>query len=287
MTHLENPMTRDLLSYWKPETALQILEMGGTLHHAASSQYGGLNPGDTVWIVSVLKAELVLLGRILVSKVQSYEEAVEDLQDPDLWEAPFHIRAQPGTELDLKRISIQPLAGRLRFISAGGKDRLSVIDDRINPQQLQTMRILDAASANLLRKALNFAGSVEMPRPPQTVRYPDEQLGVSLHQEGGATRVEVNRYERDPKARQACIAHHGTRCQVCGLEMSEVYGPEMKGYIHVHHIEPLAKCGVRHVVDPVRDLRPICPNCHAFLHHADPPISIGRARTLIESRQRV
>jgi hypothetical protein len=280
-------MNRDLLSYWKPDTALQMLEMGGTLHHSASSQYRLVEPGDTVWIVSVLEAELVLLGRILVSRVQTYEEAVEDLQDPDLWEAPFHIRAQPETEVELNRISIQSLAGRLRFLSARGKDRLTVIDGHINPQQLQTMRILDSGSAKRLRKALLLEQSVGLPRLIHTLRYPDEQLGVALHLEGGATQVEVNRYERDAKARMACLAYHGTRCQVCGLEMGEIYGPDMEGYIHVHHLQPLSKNGVRHVVDPVRDLRPICPNCHAFIHHVDPPVGISQARKVIESRRRV
>jgi hypothetical protein len=278
-------MNRDLLSYWKPETALQMLDMGGTLHHSASSQYRRVEPGDTVWIVSVLEAELILLGRILVCKVQTYEEAVEDLQNPDIWEASFHIQGQPATDLDVNRISIQPLANRLRFLSAGGKDRLTLIDGRVNPQQLQTMRVLDSQSVKLLRKALDLTQSAEKPWPIQTLRYPDEQLGVALHLEGGAIQVEVNRYERDGKARLACIAHHGTRCQVCGLEMGEIYGPDMEGYIHVHHLHPLSKHGIRHVVDPVRDLRPICPNCHAFLHHTDPPIGIGKARTIIESRR--
>ena len=46
-------------------------------------------------------------------------------------------------------------------------------------------------------------------------------------------RVEVNRYERDPRARSACLAHYGTRCVVCGLDFAERYGQIGQGFIHV------------------------------------------------------
>ena len=67
--------------------------------------------------------------------------------------------------------------------------------------------------------------------------------------------------------------------------MDQIYGAAMTGYIHVHHIRPLAKQGTRHQVDPVRDLLPVCPNCHAYLHQEDPPIPVTRARAQIR-RQR-
>jgi len=45
-----------------------------------------------------------------------------------------------------------------------------------------------------------------------------------------------------------------------------VYGEIAEGYIHVHHLRPLSEVGEAHAVDPVADLRPVCPNCHAVLH---------------------
>lgn len=89
--------------------------------------------------------------------------------------------------------------------------------------------------------------------------------------EGAKGRVEVNRYERNPLNRAACIAGWGTTCQVCGFDFSAVYGPIGEGFIHVHHLTPVSRLGDGYVIDPVKDLLPVCPNCHAMFHRADPP----------------
>lgn len=34
----------------------------------------------------------------------------------------------------------------------------------------------------------------------------------------------------------------------------------------MHHIKPISEIGGEYVVDPVRDLVPVCPNCHMMLH---------------------
>lgn len=90
--------------------------------------------------------------------------------------------------------------------------------------------------------------------------------------EGARTRVEVNRYERSRLNRAICIQVKGARCSVCGTDMAEVYGELGRDYIHVHHLNPLASMEPNYRVDPVRDLIPICPNCHAMAHRRSPPI---------------
>ena len=84
--------------------------------------------------------------------------------------------------------------------------------------------------------------------------------------EGSETYVTLNKYERNPKARAACIAAHGTKCAVCGIDFGKAYGPEFAGKIEVHHIIPLSEIGEEYEVDPVKDLIPVCPNCHMALH---------------------
>jgi len=101
------------------------------------------------------------------------------------------------------------------------------------------------------------------------------------HIEGAATTVLVNRYERDSKARAKCIKHPGCKCQVCDFDFEAVYGPIGEGYIHVHHLVLISSIGEAYVVDPINDLKPVCPNCHAMLHRRTPPYLIEELRNLL------
>jgi 5-methylcytosine-specific restriction enzyme A len=92
--------------------------------------------------------------------------------------------------------------------------------------------------------------------------------------EGSRYRVLVSAYERDPKARRRCIEAHGTTCSICGFSFGAVYGDVAEGFIHIHHLRPLSEVDEAHSVDPIKDLRPVCPNCHAVLHRRVPAFSI-------------
>jgi 5-methylcytosine-specific restriction protein A len=84
--------------------------------------------------------------------------------------------------------------------------------------------------------------------------------------EGAVTTVLVNRYERSATARRKCIEHYGAICAVCSLDFKSTYGQIGEGFIHVHHIVPISSIGETYVLDPITDLVPVCPNCHAMLH---------------------
>ena len=101
--------------------------------------------------------------------------------------------------------------------------------------------------------------------------------------EGAKEEVIVNRYERDPKARKMCISYYGCRCMVCGIDFEEKYGDIGKDFIHVHHILPLNEIGQEHEVDFIKDLRPVCPNCHAILHRGPN----GRCLSIDELREMI
>jgi 5-methylcytosine-specific restriction protein A len=47
----------------------------------------------------------------------------------------------------------------------------------------------------------------------------------------------------------------------------------------VHHLVKISSSGAEHEVDPVTDLRPVCPNCHAMLHRKDPPYTLEEIAT--------
>ena len=114
--------------------------------------------------------------------------------------------------------------------------------------------------------------------------YPDDiEDPASILIEGALLRITVNRYERDPVARQKCIEHYGTACVVCGFDFEKRYGAIGVGFIHVHHVVDIASIGGRYQIDPVRDLRPVCPNCHAMLHQERPAMSVEKLKQVLQN----
>lgn len=113
---------------------------------------------------------------------------------------------------------------------------------------------------------------------PEEVSEPEKFI------EGSVKTIMVNAYERDPKARQKCIDHYGYTCVVCGFEFEKVYGALGKSFIHVHHLKPLGEIGKAYEVDPVEDLRSVCPNCHAMLHRREPALSIEELKTHLKNQ---
>lgn len=107
---------------------------------------------------------------------------------------------------------------------------------------------------------------------------PEENGRSETFSEGASVRISVNAYERDSRARKKCIERYGCECVACGFDFEKTYGEIGQGFIHVHHLMPLSEASGRHDVDPIRDLRPVCPNCHAMLHARSPLLSIEELR---------
>jgi hypothetical protein len=107
------------------------------------------------------------------------------------------------------------------------------------------------------QKRLNSAASL---------RLPEEVFDETRLLEGAVCQITINQYERNPEARRRCLEYYGTSCCVCGFNFGQVFGTTAEGFIHVHHLTPLSKIGEEYTVDPIEDLRPVCPNCHAMIH---------------------
>lgn len=60
----------------------------------------------------------------------------------------------------------------------------------------------------------------------------------------------------------------------------KVYGEIGRGFIHVHHKVPLSSIGKEYELDPIKDLVPVCPNCHAMLHRKEPPYDVNDLKEL-------
>ena len=113
-----------------------------------------------------------------------------------------------------------------------------------------------------------------------TTPDPAQVVGGSLPP-GAVSSIQVNRYERDPDARRACLAFHGTGCAACGFSFEATYGETGTGAVAVHHVVPPAALEGGYVLDPIADLVPLCPNCHAMAHSATPPLTLTELRGMI------
>lgn len=112
---------------------------------------------------------------------------------------------------------------------------------------------------------------------PEQISNPDKYI------EGAKRQVIVNAYERSTTARRKCIEHYGAVCVVCNFDFKETYGSAATGIIHVHHLIPLAGIGDEYEIDPISDLRPVCPNCHAVIHSKKEPYSIDDVISFLDS----
>ena len=92
--------------------------------------------------------------------------------------------------------------------------------------------------------------------------------------EGAVRQITSNKYERNPQARNICIEKYGTKCFVCGFDFEKIYGEIGKDFIHVHHLRQVASIKKEYEINPIEDLRPICPNCHAMIHRKKTPLTI-------------
>jgi 5-methylcytosine-specific restriction protein A len=68
---------------------------------------------------------------------------------------------------------------------------------------------------------------------------------------------------------------------VCGFNGGDAYGELGEGLIHVHHKIEIAEVGKEYEVDPINDLIPVCPNCHAMIHRRRPAFSIEEVRKMV------
>ncbi|WP_323776329.1 HNH endonuclease [Leisingera sp.] len=115
------------------------------------------------------------------------------------------------------------------------------------------------------------------------VTAPDAAKNLANTQflEGARLDVLQTKYERNAQARAACLAKYGYVCSVCNFDFQATFGEIGREFIHVHHLVPVSARKKTYEINPVTDLRPVCPNCHAMLHKRQPPFQIEELKKLI------
>ena len=109
---------------------------------------------------------------------------------------------------------------------------------------------------------------------------------VEGYEEGTKTEIHVSKYERNPLNRKICLAAKGYKCSVCGFDFENYYGEVGKKTIEVHHTLLVSEMGANHVVDPIKELVPVCSNCHTIIHKKNPPYSVDEVKEMIAEAAR-
>lgn len=270
---------------------------------SGSNQYlaRGVNPGDYVYVVSLSRGQLYLGRRQVVDHIATRDEAVElldneFLHDSDDWIISLRSKSTP---FQSGRRLAPELTKRIRFLSPSSevKEPFFVSPTELDVQATRGVRQLTSATAALFEDILaatdDLTEEIEVTsdmiegrvkkRIKEQAPLPEE-IEPGTYREGASTSVLVNRYERDLKARAACIAMYGSFCHACYFDFADTYGPEFAGFIHVHHLVPLSDVGENYEVNPETDLIPVCPNCHSLIHRRNPPYTIDEVQQMLYSQ---
>jgi predicted HNH restriction endonuclease len=110
-------------------------------------------------------------------------------------------------------------------------------------------------------------------------------------EEGQAGNINTRVLRRSAILRKAAIEHFADAngsiaCKACDFRAEEVYGPESKGLIEIHHRRPLflnEGMGRRaSLQSAVEGVIPLCPSCHRIVHSKP-----GTVMSLGELKRRV
>jgi hypothetical protein len=144
---------------WDNQVAGNAYKSHKTLRHTASNMFRerGISKGDSVYIITVKRGQLLLLTRLTVAKVCSFEEASRLLNTEDLWEAEDQIVAEAATPIRPTFEVPVPLAitEQLRFESYPQSKSPRFVEPGILDQQtLRGVRELNYGSAQLFDEFL-------------------------------------------------------------------------------------------------------------------------------------
>lgn len=259
-------------SVWKwdhLEQSIEQLKRSGSYTEAWScSSYKKVKLGDRAFLVRVGKSPKGIIGSATIIS------------------QPFHSTFRTGEDNAVPRMRV-----KLDFdilLNAEVEPILTL--DILKQGKLSTQNWLPQASGISIRPELvdeleavwfDFVTTEKIRHNPFTSTNIEKE---TVYTEGTPNQITVTRYERNPFARKACIGYYGISCSVCGFNFEQVYGDIGQNFIHVHHLTQVAKVGKQYSVDPIKDLRPVCPNCHAMIHKRREAFAIEELKLLLQQR---
>lgn len=245
-------------SDWNYEAVIeQVAETGQVLERWNVGRHRKIQPGNQAWLLLQGEGQH---GRGLIGHGVVMSESYEAPQ-----------RTEPKGSARYVSVSFDAV------LPLGSQIPSSVLTSEVPDVAWNTFRgsgrfIPAASEAGLQRLWREHGPAASEPCRIVPGTYPEEAV----------SRIDTNRYERDPEARRVCLAFHGTSCAACTFSFEVSYGDIGKDYIHVHHVVPVSLLGGNYRLDPIADLVPLCANCHAMAHRG-----VGNPRTVAELRRAI
>lgn len=281
-------MTTYYTQYWSSKW-LKAADMDGEImDHTAGDKFVkmGVAPGDFIYVVTVQRGHLYLLGRMQVGKICSQKEAERVLGTSNLWEGKDHLIARSGTGSPTRFDRQVPIrvVRRLQFESpSGGSKPLKFISNGVlDRQTLRGVRKLTASSAAMLNGILKT--SVRLGQHDTIDEVPGED---EVFPEGkGIYRLHKSR-ERNSKVtedakRKRIEKDPLLHCDVCDFSFAATYRQLGQGFLEAHHTVPLSEISGE-IQTRIEDIALVCSNCHRMIHKHRPWLNIAEFKQMIKS----
>jgi hypothetical protein len=273
-------MKRSYTNYWKNSTWEH--ERGRADHlvdHLGSEQFQkrGVKEGDDIYVLTVMRGRVLLLGRMTVAQICTRQEAMDILGTKDVWGSKDHAIASRATTRSFDTVVSDSMARRLRFVTKNGEVGLEFkAVGQVDQQTLRSIRELTPSSAKLLDTLLPADQPLIAISDPARLTADDDTLvrrATTLMARG---KVPIPRgiktpkksptnkesFLRDPAVCAWVLQNANGRCEACA-EDAPFKRDDGTPYLEEHHVKPLAMGGSDRITNAIG----VCPDCHRRFHH--------------------
>lgn len=109
------------------------------------------------------------------------------------------------------------------------------------------------------------------------------EINQELFDEGFRTEIIKEVVGRNSRLIAKAKQHYPATCCICKFDFGRAYGSHGEGFIEMHHLHPISN-GKRK--SSIKDLRPVCANCHRMLHRGKEMLSIEELKNIFETSQK-
>lgn len=197
------------------------------------------------------------VNEIIKMRAELLRRRVPEFSEGRFHEGPFKIQTATGAGGDWGLTSAWGVSYKTNDLPS---------DEIIRADIVEMVRLYHVA---MLRGGFDLIS--DSPEEPDPGSQSDREKSI----DGELRRKLHDRIERvrNKKLVTQAKRHHGTLCQGCGFDFSNVYGADGDGYIEAHHLVPLASITIDGPIslDPETDFAVLCANCHRMIHRLGCP----------------